>query len=66
MSSWELSAYNIFMHELLPVEIPHFIAHAVLQCASSYVSSDSFGGISLERGFIDRAVEDITGRCTKV
>lgn len=66
MSSWELPAYSIFTLELLPVEIPHFLAHAVLQCASSDVSSDSSGSISLERGFIDKAVEDITGRCTKV
>lgn len=64
MSSCELSAYSIFMHELLTVKMPHFIAHAVLQCASSDVSSDSFGSISLKYVFIDKAVEDFTGRCT--
>lgn len=28
LSSWELSAYIVFMHELLPVEIHRVIVHA--------------------------------------
>lgn len=33
LSSWEPSAYIVFMHELLTVEIHHFIVHV---CAAVY------------------------------